>query len=398
LIRRAAAGTIGQETFCVAIYTIAQYKVRPSGIETVKRAIQEFVPYVTAHEPGTRMYLAWQQQDDPARFVHFFIFENEAAHEAHSRSEAVKRFEAAYGPELDGGGGVVFTGYNLIATNQGSQEEKNKEVIREFTRIFKNEHNVDGVSHLFDKDFIHHFRTPMPAGFEGLRQVGIMMNGAFPDVVVTEEDLIAAGDRVVERSSAVATHKGSLMGAPPTDKRVHWTEIHIYRVQNGKICEHWAEIAMMELLQQTGGLPSVGEIKHSIQIAATPEQIYPLVATAKGFGQWWATDITEPAGVVDLAFFNRATVYRLRPIAAQPPTQAEWICETGDEWSGTRIAFELEAVKSGTVLRFKHAGWRAEGNYFVSCNTTWGELMFRLKDAAEGKARGPLFSREGMGD
>ena len=63
------------------------------------------------------MYLAWQQKDDPTRFVHFFIFDDEAAHEAHSRSAAVKRFEAAYRPEL-AGGDVVFTDYNLIATNQ----------------------------------------------------------------------------------------------------------------------------------------------------------------------------------------------------------------------------------------------------------------------------------------
>jgi predicted ester cyclase len=132
------------------------------------------------------------------------------------------------------------------------QEDKNKHVIREFTRIFKNEHNVDGVSHLFDKDFVHHFRTPLPSGFEGLRQVGIMMNSSFPDVVVTEEDLIAAGDKVVERSSAVATHKGALMGAPPTNRKVNWTEIHIYRLKDGRIAEHWAEVAMLELLQQTG--------------------------------------------------------------------------------------------------------------------------------------------------
>ena len=131
-------------------------------------------------------------------------------------------------------------------------EEKNKQVIREFTRIFKNEHNVDGVGHLFDKNFVHHFRNPLPPGFEGLRQVGIMMNGAFPDVVVTEEDLIAAGDKVVERSSAVATHKGALMGAPPTNKRVHWSEIHIYRMKDGRIAEHWAEIAQLELFQQCG--------------------------------------------------------------------------------------------------------------------------------------------------
>jgi predicted ester cyclase len=139
-----------------------------------------------------------------------------------------------------------------------TQEETNKHVIREFTRIFKNEHNVNGVDHLFDKNFIHHFRDPLPSGFEGLRQVGIMMNGAFPDVVVTEEDLIAAGDKVVERSSAAATHKGALMGAPATNKRVRWSEIHIYRLKDGKIAEHWAEIAMMELLQQTGVLPSLG--------------------------------------------------------------------------------------------------------------------------------------------
>jgi hypothetical protein len=139
------------------------------------------------------------------------------------------------------------------------------------------------------------------------------------------------------------------------------------------------------------------DIKHSIQISATPEQIYPLVATAQGFGQWWASDITEAGGVVELGFFKRATIYRLRPVVQQPPDRAEWVCESGQEWSGTRIAFHLEAAKSGTLLRFTHADWQAASDYFVSCNTTWGELMFRLKGAVEDKAPGPLFSREGIG-
>jgi quinol monooxygenase YgiN len=98
------------------IYTIANYQIRPSGVEKVKRAIEEFVQYVQAQEPRTRMYTAWQQKDDPTRFTHFFIFEDEAAHIAHSKSEAVKRFEAAYRPELVGGD-VVFTDYHLVATN-----------------------------------------------------------------------------------------------------------------------------------------------------------------------------------------------------------------------------------------------------------------------------------------
>ena len=135
------------------------------------------------------------------------------------------------------------------------QEELNKQVVREFTRIFKNEHNVEGVAHLFHKDFMHHFRIPVAPGLQGFQQVGRMMNGAFPDVVVTEEDLIAGGDKAVERSSAIATHKGFLTGEKPTHQRIHWTEIHIYRLYDGKIREHWVEMATMELLQQIGVLP-----------------------------------------------------------------------------------------------------------------------------------------------
>jgi predicted ester cyclase len=48
------------------------------------------------------------------------------------------------------------------------------------------------------------------------------------------------------------------MGAPPTNKRIQWSEIHIYRLREGRIVEHWAEVSMMELLQQVGALPQTG--------------------------------------------------------------------------------------------------------------------------------------------
>jgi len=67
--------------------------------------------------PPTRMYTAWQQQDDPTRFVHLFEFADEAAHQAHGSSDAVRQFEAVYVPELVAGP-VVFTNYEQIATNR----------------------------------------------------------------------------------------------------------------------------------------------------------------------------------------------------------------------------------------------------------------------------------------
>ena len=126
--------------------------------------------------------------------------------------------------------------------------------VREFTRVFKNEHDVDGIDHLFAAGFQHHFKPPVRAGLEGFKDIGRMMNTAFPDVVVTEEDLITTEDTVVERSSAVATHRAPLMGEAPTNKQVRWTEIHIYRLRDGRIVEHWVEWAVMDLMQQIGAL------------------------------------------------------------------------------------------------------------------------------------------------
>jgi hypothetical protein len=56
----------------------------------------------------------WQQADDPTRFLHLFIFEDAAAQTRHGQSEAVKRFESIYTPELVAGE-VVFTDYDMIA-------------------------------------------------------------------------------------------------------------------------------------------------------------------------------------------------------------------------------------------------------------------------------------------
>ena len=96
------------------IYQTGAYRVKPSAVEKVKQAIQEFVQYVQANEPGTQMYLAWQERDDPTKFVHLFIFADAAAQAHHGESDAVKRFEAIYSPEL-AGGDVAFTDYEMIA-------------------------------------------------------------------------------------------------------------------------------------------------------------------------------------------------------------------------------------------------------------------------------------------
>lgn len=101
------------------IYQTGGYEVKPAAIPKIKQAIAEFVEYVKAHEPGTEMYLAWQEKDHPAKFLHLFIFKDAASAKLHGESDAVRKFEAVYSPELVGGE-VVFTDYEMPAGKRES--------------------------------------------------------------------------------------------------------------------------------------------------------------------------------------------------------------------------------------------------------------------------------------
>lgn len=138
------------------------------------------------------------------------------------------------------------------------------------------------------------------------------------------------------------------------------------------------------------------DIRLSVQIDAAAARVYPLISSGSGFTKWWAEDMTERSdGTVDLGFFKRGMVYSVKLTKQNAPSQVDWACLNGNEWEGTKLLFQLNESKGQTLLRFTHGGWDKETDYFVSCSTTWGALMFRIKAAAEGRPRGPLFSKDG---
>ncbi|NEQ19578.1 MAG: ester cyclase [Microcoleus sp. SIO2G3] len=79
---------------------------------------------------------------------------------------------------------------------------------------------------------------------------------AFPDGCHTFEDVIAEGDKVVTRGAFSGTHQGEIMGILPTGKQVKFSVIHIDRVMDGKVVEHWGQGDTMALMQQLGVVPS----------------------------------------------------------------------------------------------------------------------------------------------
>jgi predicted ester cyclase len=62
------------------------------------------------------------------------------------------------------------------------------------------------------------------------------------------------------RSSASGTMTGEFGGMPATGKRATWTEIHIGRVANGRLVEHWGLVDQLGMLVQLGIVPAPGRV------------------------------------------------------------------------------------------------------------------------------------------
>jgi steroid delta-isomerase-like uncharacterized protein len=138
--------------------------------------------------------------------------------------------------------------------------DRNKEIAREFIdRVFVRQENA-AIDELVAEDFVPHTFGPMPPGREGLR-AGMRRAGAGVSEARFEiHDMIAEGDRVAVRLTTSARHTGTFMGIEPTGNRYSIDEIHVFRIRDGRIAEHWHAFDTMALLAQLKGeAPRNGE-------------------------------------------------------------------------------------------------------------------------------------------
>ncbi|MBV9196322.1 MAG: ester cyclase [Solirubrobacterales bacterium] len=113
-----------------------------------------------------------------------------------------------------------------------------------------------------------------PASIRGLRgpdflkRTVAMYREAFPDVRMTVEDVIAAGETVVLRWRSEGTHRGGLQGLAPTGARASVTGISIDRWKDGKIVESWSQWDNFGLARQLGAAPPEGGIAEKVGLGA----------------------------------------------------------------------------------------------------------------------------------
>ena len=90
---------------------------------------------------------------------------------------------------------------------------------------------------------------------ESWREADQWLHDAFEDIRMDVLDQIADGDMVATRWSLTGRQQNEFFGVPSTGKTATLTATVFERVTGGKITEHWAEVGVLQFLQQLAANP-----------------------------------------------------------------------------------------------------------------------------------------------
>ena len=135
--------------------------------------------------------------------------------------------------------------------------EENKELVRRIYDELWNQRKLEVAEELIAQDAVNYDTglLPQPFGPEEMKGTVQMVTAGFPDNRHEVEEMIAEGDKVVVRCTLTGTHEGEFMGIPPTGRSIEVTEIHVYRLEDGKAVEHRVGRDDLGAMRQLGVVP-----------------------------------------------------------------------------------------------------------------------------------------------
>ncbi len=132
---------------------------------------------------------------------------------------------------------------------------ENERLVRDvFAEVF-NGHDVDRIDDYFAEDYAHD--GPIPAGRDSFKTHMRDLFDAFPDFGGTLEDVVVGDDKVACRSVFRGTQMNELMGIPATGRTIEYGVIEIFRIEEGRIVEHWQQSDTLAMFQQLGLVPEL---------------------------------------------------------------------------------------------------------------------------------------------
>jgi len=112
----------------------------------------------------------------------------------------------------------------------------------------------DQIDELFAADFIQHSPYAPPGGRDSLKQWWAGQIAVIPDLTTTVEQILGSGDKVAVFRTVRGTIKNDIpaYGIKASGQQLMLRASDIFRVENGKIAEHWEVTDTGPLLQLAG--------------------------------------------------------------------------------------------------------------------------------------------------
>jgi predicted ester cyclase len=126
--------------------------------------------------------------------------------------------------------------------------QANRELARRYFEEVINERRFEVCADIIAADYTEHAVAPFsqsePGHVDGPRTTRESLEwlvAQFPDITMKIEALLAEGDTVVVRTLTEGTNLGKLNGVmPPTGRHFVARQSHWFRVEDGRLAEHWA--------------------------------------------------------------------------------------------------------------------------------------------------------------
>lgn len=231
---------------------VSSLAVPSDHVKQARRVVSDEAVPASSGLPG-RLRTFWMSDERSGTILTLSLYDTEANMLAtRAETDAIReRFAESLG------GSVRWVREFDVIEEEGSmdQSHENKALARRIYIEVLNQRRLDLLEELVKPEYIEH--DPLPGqreGIDGIRDRFTMLIEGL-DPVFTIEDMIAEGERVVVRWTNSGTNIGDFLGAPATNRPFSTAGIDIYRVEDGKLAEHWHVVDLYGQMVQLGQLP-----------------------------------------------------------------------------------------------------------------------------------------------
>lgn len=146
--------------------------------------------------------------------------------------------------------GLFMTAATFGQTKKASKmtTEQKKQLVSRFTELMTTKQS-DKFGEVISQDYKQHNPMVKP-GLVGIQEGSRWFESIFPDISANIDAMVVEGDIIVARITWTGTHKGELFGVPASNVKATWTGTDWWRIENGKLAEHWDVVDWSSLMQQ----------------------------------------------------------------------------------------------------------------------------------------------------